>query len=272
MSGPVVVGVNGSQSGMASVEAAAHEADRSGVELRLAYAYEWPTAQVSPGVPPWDRSGAGACRVVKGALTEAERWAVGAAPQLRVTHEVLMGSPVAVLESASREASLLVVGGRPPGGAGSLRRGSVAGQLAAHGRTPMLVVRGRPDPAGPVVLVGGHAQEVREAVEFAYAEAAARDTDLVVLERTTAWHGRSYDAFAEALSVQSGKHPDVTTHRARARGGLGRALVEASTRAQLIVVGTRGRGRRTGALPTPVGMVALHRSDCPVAVVHSAER
>jgi nucleotide-binding universal stress UspA family protein len=136
----------------------------------------------------------------------------------------------------------------------------------------MLVVRGRPDPTGPVVLVGGPAQEVREAVEFAYAEASARGADLVVLDRATAWNSRSYDAFADALSVQSGKHPDVTTHRARVRGGIRRALVEASTRAQLVVVGVRSRGRRRGTPLSPAGRVALHRADCPVAVIRSAER
>lgn len=269
MSGPVVVGVDGSQSGMAAVEAAAHEADRIGVELRLAHAFEWSSAHVPSGVPPWDRGGAGACRVVRGALTEAERWALRAAPNVRVTHEVLMGSPVAVLESGSREASLIVVGSRPPGRSGSLRAGSVAGQLAAHGRSPVLVVRGRPDPTGAVLLVGGHTQEARAAAEFAYAEASARGANLIVLDRTTTWNSRSHDGFADALSVLSAKYPDVTMHRARVRGGLCRALVEASTRAQLVVVGSRNRVRLAGALLGPVSRAALHHADCPVAVIRS---
>ena len=271
MSGPVVVGVDGSQSGMAAVEAAAHEADRSGVELRLAHAFEWSSAHVPSGVPPWDQGGAGACRVVRGALTEAERWALRVAPHVRVTHEVLMGSPVAVLESGSREASLIVVGSRPPGRSGSLRAGSVAGQLAAHGRSPVLVVRGRPDPSGAVVLAGGRTQEARAAAEFAFAEASARGADLVVLDRTTAWNSRSRNGFAGALSVLSEKYPDVTTHRVRVpvRGGLCRALVEASTRAQLVVVGSRNRDRLAGALLGPVSRAALHHADCPVAVIRA---
>ncbi|MEW1830766.1 universal stress protein [Streptomyces sp. NPDC088196] len=183
-----------------------------------------------------------------------------------------MGSPVAVLESGSREASLVVVGSRPPGRSGSLRAGSVAGQLAAHGRSPVLVVRGGPDPTGAVVPAGGHTQEARAAVEFAYAEASARGANLVVLDRTPAWNSRSQNGFADTLSVLSEKYPDVTVHRARVRGGLCRALVESSTRAQLVVVGSRNRDRLAGALPGAVSRAALHHADCPVAVIRSVSR
>lgn len=178
-----------------------------------------------------------------------------------------MGSPVAVPESGSREASLVVVGSRPPGRSGSLRVGSVAGQLAAHGRSPVPVVRGGPDPTGAVVPAGGHTQEARAAAEFAYAEASARGANLVVLDRTPAWNSRSQNGFADTRSVLSEKYPDVTVHRARVRGGLCRALVEASTRAQLVVVGSRNGDRLAGALPGAVSRAALHHADCPVAVI-----
>ncbi|WP_405839734.1 universal stress protein [Streptomyces sp. NBC_01518] len=267
MSGPVVVGVDGSQSGMAAVEAAAQEAERIGAELRLTHAFAWSSDQVSPGVPPWDRGGTGARRVVKGAMAEARRWALRAAPDVRVTQEVLLGSPVAVLESGSRDACLVVVGNHPTGRAGSLRSDSVAGQLAAHGRSPVLVVRGRPDPSGPVVLVGGRGQEVPAAVEFAYAQASARGADLVVLDSTTVRDSRARRGFADTLSAQREKYPDVITHHARVRGGLRRAVMETSTRAQLIVIGSRSHGRVPAALLSPVGRAARRHADCPVAVI-----
>lgn len=162
---------------------------------------------------------------------------------------------------------LVVVGNHPTGRTGSLRPDSVAGQLAAHGRSPVLVVRGRPDPSGPVVLVGGHGQEVPAAVEFAYAEASARGADLLVLDSTTVRNGRARKGFADSLSVQREKHPDVVTHHARVRRGLRRALIETSTRAQLVVVGSRSRGRLAGALLSPVGRAAQRHADCPVAVI-----
>ncbi|WP_262056943.1 universal stress protein [Streptomyces sp. STR69] len=90
-----------------------------------------------------------------------------------------------------------------------------------------------------------------------------------MLDRTTAWNSRSHNAFADALSVLSEKYPDVTVHRAHVRGGLCRALVEASTRAQLVVVGSRNRDRLAGALLGPVSRAALRHADCPVAVIRS---
>ncbi|WOX15957.1 universal stress protein [Streptomyces sp. N50] len=53
-------------------------------------------------------------------------------------------------------------------------------------------------------------------------------------------------------------------HRARVRGGLCRALVEAGTRAQLVLVGSRNRDRLAGALLDPVSRAALHHTDCPL--------
>ena len=271
MSGPVLVGVDGSATSMAAVEAAAREADRLGVELRLAHAFEWPEAQVPPGVPPWDPDGSAVRGSANGALTEAERRAHRAAPRLHVTHEVLMGEPATVLQSESRRASLTVVGSRPTSRSGGVRRGSVAVRLAAHGASPVLVVRGTPDPADPVVLACEHGHLGSEAAEFAFAEASARGTDVVVLGGFKARNGQPHDGFADTLSALREKYPDVTVRRPRVRGRIHRAVIEASAHAQLVVVGTHGWGGLTAALPTGVGRAALRHADCPVAVIRAAD-
>jgi hypothetical protein len=100
--------------------------------------------------------------LLDGTLIKAEQQARRAAPHVETTREVTVGEPLMVLEMESRTATLVVVGSRGLGAFGSLLLGSTAVRLAAHGRCPVLVVRGRPAPSGPVLLaVDGHRQARR---------------------------------------------------------------------------------------------------------------
>ncbi|MEU4659148.1 universal stress protein [Streptomyces sp. NPDC023723] len=261
MRSPVVVGFDGSPSGLVAVETAAREAERLGTGLRLTYVLSWPSAYLPPGVPPWDPEGAESRGRVTGPLDEAERRARRTAPGIAVTQDVLIGEPVPVLESESRTASLTVVGSRPDTGAvGRLRgsvgrlRGSVARRLAAHGRCPVLVARGRPGPSGPVVLGDGTSPA---AAEFAFAEAARRGADLVA-PRPRVHAAR----FRTALRA---KYPGVVVRDRRTRDLAGRALVEESAAAQLVVIGA---GHGVVDMPRSWrARVLLNDARCPVAVV-----
>jgi nucleotide-binding universal stress UspA family protein len=63
-------------------------------------------------------------------------------------------------------------------------------------------------------------------------------------------------------------HPDVTVEGEVYSGAAERALVEASSNASLVVVGSRGRSAVAGALMGSVSRDVLHQAHCPVAVVH----
>ncbi|MEU8575332.1 universal stress protein [Streptomyces asoensis] len=261
MSGPVLVGVDGSAAGMAAAETGAREAGRRGADLRLVHVCTWPAAAVAPGVPPWDPAGARPYASGDRVLAEAARRARRVAPGVRVTGAVLLGDPAAVLETESRDASLTVVGSRSATGSGGGRRGSIAARLAVRGCSPVLMVRGAPDPDGPVVLACDDRHVGRRAAEFAFTEAAARGTEVVVLD------GRSREGLPGPLAALRERYPDVTVRRARVRGGTRRAVAGASGPAQLVVVGTRPRPAWTAALPTRVGRAVLRRAECPVAVI-----
>ncbi|MFD5856824.1 universal stress protein [Streptomyces chartreusis] len=291
MNGSVVVGVDGSSSSMAAVEVAAREAGLRGVGLRLVHAFSWPAAHVPPG-RPWEPSGAGLRELIDGTLAEAARRARQTAPGIEVVREVVVGEPVTVLQIESCTASLVVVGSRGLSRFGALLLGSTAGHLAAHAACPVLVVRGRPNQAGPVLLAVDGSPAAHEAVEFAFAQASLHGKDLIALHAWTTRNERPYDGpsdppfvtydedrlrdeeqrvLAEALGGLREKFPDVTVHRRLVRGRIRHSLIEASAEAGIVVVGARGRGGFTGLLLGSVSQAVLHHAHCPVAVVRTGE-
>ncbi|MGR3867470.1 universal stress protein [Streptomyces graminifolii] len=274
MSGPVVVGVDGSPSNLAVVEFAAREAERLGVDLELTQAVGWPSGAGRFGIPSWEVDGTDAHASTNGVLAEAESRARSAAPRVRISRGVLVGEPGTVLERESRAASLTVVGSN------GARDGSLAGHLSACVSGPLLVVRGRPNPMGPVLLVVHGASTLRGAAEFAFAEASARGAELVSVHlrniSATRPYGRPAPAdtedredavLAEALSELRTRYPDVTLRSRRLQGRSRRALVEASGDSQLLVVGVRDRFRFARLPLDPVCQTALHEADCPVVLV-----
>ncbi|MFI9617214.1 universal stress protein [Streptomyces sp. NPDC052023] len=293
MANPVVVGVDGSPSSLHAVEVAAREADLRGVALRLVHAFGWPSIHVPPGGPPWNPAAAGVRELVDGTLIEAEQRARGAAPHVETTREVTVGEPLMVLEIESRTAGLVVVGSRGLGAFGSLLLGSTAVHLAAHGHCPVLVVRGRPDHSGPVLLAVDGSPAGEEAVAFSFAEASLRGVDLVALHVWNTWSERAYEGPGDPLNVVvdierlreeeqrllddtlspwQERHPGVTVQRRLVRSRVRPALIEASREAQLVVAGARGRGGFTGLLLGSVSQALLHHAYCPVTVVRGAER
>ncbi|MDV9172388.1 universal stress protein [Streptomyces sp. W16] len=280
MSGPVVVGVDGSRSGLAVVEVAAQQAERLGVGLELMQVIGWPSGGAPAAIPSWDADRTGARAATSGALAEAERRAHSAAPGVRISREVLVGEPGNVLAAESHRASLTVVGSNGTPGHGTPRDDSLGRRLSARASGPLLVVRGRPNPAGPVLLAVHATSTPREAAEFAFAEASLRGADLVAVQlrhvvaaRPQGGSGTAVAeddedlALAETLSELRKRYPDVTLRCRRPQGRSRRALVEASGDSQLLVVGVRGRSRFGGGLLDPVGRTVLREADCPVALV-----
>ncbi|WP_338897064.1 universal stress protein [Streptomyces sp. TG1A-60] len=293
MSDPVIVGVDGSASGIDAVEAAAREAHLRGAGLRIVHAFGRASGHLSVGAPPWHPADHGLEAMARGALARAEERAHEVAPDIRITRSVVAGEALEVLEIESRSASLAVVGSRGLSGFAGLLLGSTAVHLAAHGACPLMVVRGRPDPAGPVVLAVDGSEAGAAAVGFAFAEAALREAPLVAVHVWNTWSERAYEGPGDPLTavvvgadrlheaeqrlldetVASWRtlYPQVEVERRLVRSRIRPALIEASRDAQLMVVGARGRGGFSGLLLGSVSQALLHHADCPVAVVRGKE-
>ena len=140
-----------------------------------------------------------------------------------------------------------------------------------------------------VVGVDGSAH-ARQALRFALAEAALRGARVVVvgswaippLAATGVGMIPAFDLLrteladsaSEVLSRELAEVADaaagVEVEQHLAQGDAAGVLVEAAAGAELLVVGSRGRGGVTGTVLGSVSRACLHHAPCPVAVVHDA--
>jgi nucleotide-binding universal stress UspA family protein len=285
----VVAGVDGSECGLQAVRWAAAEALRRQLPVRLVAAHAWPSGGLvgDPGLGVDYR--AVLRDVVLGHLATAAADARQVAPELDIEQVEVTGYPVPVLLGESAHAEIVVLGDRGLGGFTGLLIGSVAVEVTAHASCPVIVVRGsEPDRTGPrpePVVVGVDGSPTSEAATaFAFEAASLRRVPLVavhvwrdvLVDATMAplldWNVIDSDereVLAERLAGWTEKYPDVPVRRLVARDRPARALVEESGRAQLVVVGSRGRGGFHGLLLGSVSQALLHNAHCPVAVVRS---
>ncbi|GGQ70411.1 universal stress protein [Streptomyces pilosus] len=294
MTGPVVVGVDGSASALAAVDAAAREARMRDAELHVIHAFTWPAMHAPPGASPLGPPAGALRESVDRLLAQATAQARNAAPGVKVSRAAIPGEKVTALEAQSRTAQLVVVGHRGSGGFRDVLLGSTAVHLSAHARCPVMVVRGRPDPAGPVAVAVDGSPQGQPAVAFAFAEAALRGADLLTVHAWSTWadHGEHHpgdpvdlvdligDAeqlqaqaeqfLAKALSGHRERYPELTVRTRVVRRRTRQALIEVSGSVQLMVVGARGRGGFTGMLMGSVSQAVLHHAWCPVTVVRSS--
>jgi nucleotide-binding universal stress UspA family protein len=282
---PVVVGVDGSASSNTALDLATYEANLRRRPLCLVHAFIWPYLHVPLGPSPYGPTEGGLRHQAERILADAYTRAHAAAPDLDIHAELITGEASAVLLHSSHTAELIVIGDRGLGGFTGLLIGSVAVQLAAHANCPVLIARAVTDPAAPVLLGADGSPANDPAVGFAFEEASRRAVPLIALHAWT--HPVStgpgdmmplvYDRtqmeteetrlLAEALAGWHDKYPDLTVRRELVHDGARTALIEATTRAQLVVVGTRGRGGFTGLLLGSVSQAVLHHAHCPVAIV-----
>jgi nucleotide-binding universal stress UspA family protein len=278
---PVVVGIDDSDAAVAAARFGLDEARRRSAPLHLITAAPRPPARLLALLDDDADLLLGRGQATAQAAADALRGASGTVP---VTAQGIAGRAVDVLSAASARAQLVVLGGRGIGGIAGLLIGSTAHGVAAQASCPVVVLPGDPDVVvrerRTVVVAVEGAQGDEDVLGFAFAEAAARATDVLALHawqevaldvplRTvsplTDWDGAVADeqrVLAEALAGWRAKEPDVPVREAVVRGRTAPALVAAAMTAELLVVGHRP-GRFLGSTTHSV----LNRACCPVAVV-----
>jgi nucleotide-binding universal stress UspA family protein len=281
----IVVGLDGSTGSEHAVMWAATEARLHHLPLRAVLAWDYLNQHHADGDNVFDP--AYGEQDAREALTAylARAFAPGTPPE--VEQVVVCDLPARALLDAAAGAELLVVGARGRGGFASLVLGSTSHACVRHAPCPVAVVRPgaslRTATSRIVVGVDGSASAQR-ALRWAVREASARDAALDVV---FAWHLPYTDGFPYALldpgtfadgarttideavaavDVTGMRHPirKVTCNDSPAS-----ALLDASSDADLVVVGSRGRGGFAGLLLGSVSSHLAHHATCPVVVVPS---
>ncbi|MGW2015138.1 universal stress protein [Streptomyces sp. NPDC001927] len=276
--GRVVVGVDGSPSASSAVTWAVAEAARRGTTLCLVHA-----ADTDPPVPFLSQAEIVTSRRAGRELLDRTADEIAAShPDLTVVTELTHGAAPDSLRRAAAQTGTIVVGHRGLGGFSSLMLGSVGLEVVAAAATPVVVVRGAPEPAEAGVVLAA----VRDEADAGCARAAAREALLrnVPLRLLHVW-GVGLSVGSRAVSREEGardhvhvlaelsdrvqeEFPEVTV---RADGqkshSVPGALVDASHRADLLVVGGR---RSPGYLGPTLGRTTLsllQHAHCPVELI-----
>lgn len=291
----IVVGVDGTEPGRAAVRWAAAVAAERGLKLLITHALRAEQLAYGGGLAgpaPWyDVLAEEGQRILDEAVDQAR----AVSPGLVVDTIMPADSPAPCLIDASKSAAMIVVGGTGRGFFGEMTIGSTASTVVAHAHCPVVVMRGRKGttayPAEGPVVVGLDGSPLSErALEIAFEEASWRNAGLVAVH---AWRDVTYDdAFgmsrlmvqwesiedeerrllAERLAGWREKYPDVEVQRVLVRDRPRHVLLEWSGKAQLVVVGSRGRGGFTGQLLGSTSQALAHHAECPVMVVRAEKK
>jgi nucleotide-binding universal stress UspA family protein len=283
----IIVGVDGSPLGEHAVLWAAEEARLQHRGLTLVHAEKQLTLHqqawfVSAQVPVQEIA-EDIREHAERAVNRAHSLACERFPDLGIETLLEIGDARTVLLEHSEGSPMVVVGSRGHGRVVGLLLGSVSGALVRHATCPIAVVR--PISEGRRgVLVGADGSEASMVpLEYAFAEAAARELPLTVVhclweplvghlrwahvDRNDPEFEEARLRLAESLAGMADKYPDVPVHLSVTRGAIDACLVDLSQQHDLLVIGRppHSLGERL-VLPGLVITVAEH-AHAPVIVV-----
>jgi nucleotide-binding universal stress UspA family protein len=284
---PIVAGYDRSPASLAAVHWAAAEAERLHSRLRIVEVFELiivtqpTTGTMVPlaALRPARERGLSA-------LADALR---AQHPDLQIETALLEGTPAEQLTEETAHARLIVLGSRGLGGWTGMLVGSVAVQVSSHAQCPVVVIPSEQQPRPhrkPAVVVGVDGSKLSaQAIEFAFDQAEAIGAKVVAVHAWTTPYltyadGESMLQFdedevresarllvAESVAGALADHPDVECETRLISGHAARAILLAAKSAELIVVGSRGRGGFSGLLLGSVSQNVLHHAHCAVAIV-----
>lgn len=287
----VIVGVDGTEGSIEALRWAAHEAARRGWPLHVITCAELPVSMEAVLVGA-NVSGSSMDATVRefGAVNErAVQLARSFGLSIDVTGETVLGSAGYAMVSAAHDEDLVVVGATSHPGRLTDLLGSVATLVAHRAHGPVVVVHGadrRHVAIGRIVVGIDGSAGGEEALLWAVEEAMRSGAEL---ELVHAWsypyasgrgagndprHEMRLDAMRTLEQAElraKGFYESIRVHSIVSEDSPANAIIEAGRTADLIVVGTRGRGGFASLMLGSVSRTVVQHATVPVVLLRRPE-
>ncbi|MDN6326139.1 MAG: universal stress protein [Corynebacterium sp.] len=299
----IVVAVDGSDAGAAAVAWAANAAAKRSAPLKLVTAYTMPQFMYADGmIPPQELYDQLEDEAME-KINDAREIVTGFDENIEVSYYIGEATPIDLLLQLSEDADIVVMGSRGLGGLSGLVLGSVSSAVVSHAACPVVVVRKDNDVTvenkyGPVVVGVDGSDISRKALDYAFREADARGATLRAVHswadaqvqtslvgqaalqthqdakypqerkiQLDAMSAQERKILQDELAPMREKYPEVTVEEVVERDRPIQVLKENSDDAQLLVLGSHGRGGFRGMLLGSTSRALLQYAPCPMMVV-----
>lgn len=286
----IVVAVDGSPPSDSALDWAVREAASRKVSLKIVHMMRPPMVVAWPEMPPAPGYGESLEEHSRTVLAKATERAQKLASELggvEITDELSSDTIMGTLVDLSKDSELIVVGSRGLGAVQRATLGSVSSAMVHHSRCPVAVIHDETavdELTGKPVVVGIDGSPASElATAIAFDEAARHGVPLVAVH---AWsdaiaieqpgityqtmQGLGEEVLGERLAGWRERYPDVEVRRAVVCDKPAHEILNEGENAQLIVVGSHGRGGFAGMLLGSVSTKVVHAAKVPVIVARHA--